>query len=115
MANISSQFITSIHGNATLRKHIVKTAGTDYLNVTRTLNARAMYTGTLSPSLSRAPSVKQNVPPLHNENVSLYMFIGLFIAFVLISSFVIAVELYKSGRCKWQTRLRKKLNCSCGI
>lgn len=51
----------------------------------------------------------------HHENVSLYMFIGLFAAFVLISTFVISVELYKSGRCKWQTRAMKKFDYTCGI
>ena len=36
---------------------------------------------------------------LRHENVALYMFIGLVVAFVFISSIIITVELYKNGKC----------------
>ena len=36
---------------------------------------------------------------LRHENVALYMFIGLVVAFVFITSIIITVELYKNGKC----------------
>lgn len=36
---------------------------------------------------------------LRHENVALYMFIGLVVAFVFISTIIITVELYKNGKC----------------
>lgn len=44
---------------------------------------------------------------IHHENMALYMFAGLVVTFVLISSIILFVELYKNGRCL-KTRKPKK-------
>ena len=84
-----------------------------HLTITGYPNPRNNHTGTLSSSMGTR--LRERNVRLHDENVSLYMFIGLFVAFVLISTFVISIELYKSGRCKWQTRAMKKFDYSYGI
>ena len=104
----------SILQNGTLNKLLNTTvAPPEHLTLTRFSNPRNNHTGTMSSSM--VTRLRERNVRLHNENVSLYMFIGLFVAFVLISTFVISIELYKSGRCKWQARGLKKFDYTCGI
>lgn len=44
---------------------------------------------------------------IHHENMALYMFAGLVVTFVFISSIILFVELYKNGQCT-KTKKQKK-------
>ena len=59
-------------------------------NMTDNLHAVGIMSG--SPPISTETK-------LHHENMALYMFIGLVIAFLFISSIIISVELYRNGIC----------------
>lgn len=90
-----------------------------YLNLSSTLRPEHLTTQAFTTHTRNhtgmGTRLREKNVRFHNENISLYMFIGLFVAFVLISTFVISIELYKSGRCKWQTRAMKKFDYTCGI
>jgi hypothetical protein len=99
--------------NGTLGKYLSTTRPPGHLTLTGFPNPRNNHTGTMSSLMGTR--LRERNDRLHDENVSLYMFIGLFVAFVLISTFVISIELYKSGRCKWQNRAMKKFDYTYGI
>ena len=52
--------------------------------------------GTLSPETK-----------VHHENMALYMFAGLVVTFVLISTVILFVELYRNGRCLKTTKQKR--------
>lgn len=44
---------------------------------------------------------------IHHENMALYMFAGLVVTFVLISTVILFVELYRNGRCLRTTKQKR--------
>jgi large-conductance mechanosensitive channel len=65
---------------------------------------------------NRSPKVgKMDDPTLlspetkhHHENMALYMFAGLVVTFVLISTVILFVELYRNGRCLTTTKQKRE-------
>lgn len=66
-------------------------------NLTDAFNSLGLTkgSGNLSPEAKR-----------HHENVALYMFIGLVVAFMFIATIIISVELYRNGRCSQHVKLK---------
>ena len=106
----SDHIMFKILRNKTLQK---------YYNMSSTIGPQHLTTNVFTTNTrnhtTMGTRLRERNVRFHHENISLYMFIGLFVAFVLISTLIISVELYKSGRCKWQTRAMKKFDYTCGI
>lgn len=45
---------------------------------------------------------------VHHENMALYMFAGLVVTFLLISTVILFVELYRNGRCLTTTKKKRE-------